>query len=58
MRPILSNEEKEKVNLGPKTDHEKYIKKCERLHEMVDNRLGLADWKELYKNEEEGVYAW
>jgi hypothetical protein len=58
LKPVLSQEEKDKVFVGVKPEHDKYIKKCEKMWEIAEDRFRLSDWKELYSDLEEGVYSW
>jgi len=58
IKPVLSQEEREKVHVAVKPEHDKYIKKCEKMWEVAEQRFQLTDWKELYSDIEEGVYSW
>ena len=45
IKPVLSQEEKDRVHVGTKPEHERYIKKCEKMWEVAEQRLALPDWK-------------
>ena len=58
MKPVLSSEEESKVYQGFKPEHERYVKQCENMWRIAEERFALKDWKELYNDIEEGVYSW
>ena len=58
IKPVLSQEERDRAHVGKKPEHERYIKKCEKMWEVAEQRLALPDWKELYSDIEEGIYSW
>ena len=58
MKPVLSQEERDRVFVGTRPEHEKYLKKCEKMWEVAEERWALNDWTELYTDIEEGVYCW
>ena len=58
MKPVLSPEERDRVLVGTRPEHDRYIKKCEKMWEVAEDRFALTDWKELYTDIEEGIYSW
>jgi hypothetical protein len=41
-----------------KPEHENYLKRCEKMSEIVEERFKYTDWKQLFTDEELGVYSW
>jgi len=39
MKPVLSAEERDRVHVGTRPEHERYIKKCEKMWEVAEDRF-------------------
>jgi|LauGreDrversion4_2_1035121.scaffolds.fasta_scaffold476554_1 hypothetical protein len=47
-----------KVDINPKPEHSRYIERCSRLIQELEDRIVLKDWVHLWNDDTEKVYSW